>query len=146
MIRTKEDYLYFLEQDRIALGVSTRGVRNRLRNALFPDPIWKFQRIMRKLEYSTNVKGGGFFGSGIAGDTAGFPFGLAFRFRSTFSVPACPSHITDPLSSIRPARLVRTVGCMLASISEPVGDRPLLRESVIMFISDPVRCCSAISY
>ncbi len=59
MIRTKEDYLYFLEQDRIALGVSTRGVRNRLRNALFPDPIWKFQRIMRKLEYSTNVKGGG---------------------------------------------------------------------------------------
>ena len=61
MISTKEDYLYYLEQDRIALGVSGYGFRNRLRNALFPNPIWRFQRIMRKLEYLTNVKGGGNF-------------------------------------------------------------------------------------
>jgi len=61
MIRTKEDYRYFIERDRIALGVLTRGVRARLRNVLFPNPIWKFQRIMRKLEYLTNVKGGGIF-------------------------------------------------------------------------------------
>ena len=107
MISTKEDYLYYLEQDRIALGVSGHGFRNRLRNALFPNPIWRFQRIMRKLEYLTNVKGGGFFGFGTAGDIVECRSSWVFRFRSIRSARDYPLRITGLLSSIQLAESER---------------------------------------
>lgn len=49
MIESKLDYLYFLECDKVALG--------REKNyPSFTDYIWKFQRLMRKLEYYNNCK------------------------------------------------------------------------------------------
>ena len=50
MIKSKEEYKYYLEMDRIALGQDYN-----LRGLLFND-IWKFQRCLRQLEYLTNCK------------------------------------------------------------------------------------------
>ncbi|WP_294555805.1 serine acetyltransferase [uncultured Bacteroides sp.] len=50
MIQSKEDYLYYLECDRIALRKTTKRPRPIL------DVVWKFERIMRKYEYYENCK------------------------------------------------------------------------------------------
>lgn len=50
MIQCKEDYVFYLEADRIALG--TRRKRPRL----VGDDVWKFQRLLRKTEYFHNCK------------------------------------------------------------------------------------------
>ncbi len=52
MIKSKEDYLYYLECDRIALIRVTRRPRS------LADPIWRFERLMRKREYIENTKSG----------------------------------------------------------------------------------------
>ncbi|WP_346208402.1 serine acetyltransferase [Caldifermentibacillus hisashii] len=52
MIRSREDFKFYLEKDRIAL--------NKTRKYPFPfigDEVWKFQRLMRKIEYIKNCKG-----------------------------------------------------------------------------------------
>ena len=51
MITSYTEYLDYLEQDRVALGRTMT-----LRRYIFDD-IWKFQRVMRKLEYLTNCRG-----------------------------------------------------------------------------------------
>lgn len=50
MIQSKEDYRFYLEADRIALGKSTK------RPKIFLDEIWRFQRLLRKIEYYKNCK------------------------------------------------------------------------------------------
>jgi len=42
--------MFFLEADRLALGM------NRIKPRLFIDAIWRFQRLLRKVEYYTNCK------------------------------------------------------------------------------------------
>ena len=49
MIRSYQEYRYYLDADQIAL----RRVFNRY---IIHDEIWKFQRLMRKLEYIMNCK------------------------------------------------------------------------------------------
>lgn len=59
MIQSKRDYLYYLEADRVALGVSSgSGMSECLKRSFFPDYVWKFQRLLRKLEYYQNCKTG----------------------------------------------------------------------------------------
>ena len=55
MIKSKLDYKKYVEADRIALNKSN-GVQNRIRQALFPDYIWAFQKRLRKLEYYRNCR------------------------------------------------------------------------------------------
>lgn len=50
MIESYKDYLCYLEADRLSLGKEKN-----IKSFLFDD-IWKFQRLMRKLEYLTNCK------------------------------------------------------------------------------------------
>jgi len=50
MIRSRQDYLIYLEADRVALN-SNGSLRARLL-----DDVWKFQRVLRKLEYLSNCK------------------------------------------------------------------------------------------
>lgn len=52
MIKSKHEYLAYLEADRINLGC-----KKRLRTYLFHD-IWRYQRLLRKVEYYTNCKRG----------------------------------------------------------------------------------------
>jgi len=60
MILSKEDYLSYLEADRIALGRNKTKFINKLIRLISPDYIWNFQRLLRKLEYYKNVKNSGF--------------------------------------------------------------------------------------
>ena len=53
MIRSRKDYLAYLEADRLALGRS-----GSMRTLFVVDPIWAFQRLLRKVEYYTNCKQG----------------------------------------------------------------------------------------
>lgn len=57
MIRSYEEYLLYLKQDRVALGIRQEGLTGKLKQWLFPDPIWKFERLMRRCEYLTNCGG-----------------------------------------------------------------------------------------
>lgn len=57
MIRSKNELSYYLKCDQIALGIK------RTRPRLFGDEIWKFQRLMRKLDYhsfNNNIFRGGY--------------------------------------------------------------------------------------
>ncbi|MGB9940016.1 serine O-acetyltransferase [Methanosarcina sp.] len=55
MIKSKQDYKYYLEADRIALG------KKRKKPMLFFDEVWVFQRLLRKVEYYKNCKNSRFY-------------------------------------------------------------------------------------
>lgn len=59
MILNKNDYLKYLEQDAIALKIDNKGLFNNFKNLFFPDLIWKFQKLLRKVEYYQNCKNKG---------------------------------------------------------------------------------------
>jgi serine O-acetyltransferase len=48
LIESRNDYLQYLEEDRIGLQ------RTRTLRALLFDDVWRFQRLLRRLEYLTN--------------------------------------------------------------------------------------------
>jgi len=52
VIQSKEDYLYYLEADRLSLGITRKNP------SFFGDEIWKFQRLLRKVEYYKNCRKG----------------------------------------------------------------------------------------
>lgn len=54
MIRTKADYYFYLQQDKIALNI-----KGSLKEKLTHD-IWHFQKALRKLEYLKNTASNGF--------------------------------------------------------------------------------------
>ena len=55
MIKDIRDYKYYLNRDRIALGVKRKKPR------FIGDEIWKFERLLRKLEYYSNCKSNNYF-------------------------------------------------------------------------------------
>jgi serine O-acetyltransferase len=57
MITTKQDYIFYLKADRIALDKSEDFLAV-LKQLLYPDYIWSFQKKLRKLEYYRNCKAG----------------------------------------------------------------------------------------
>lgn len=59
MIRSKKEYIFYLESDRIALGKSKLTWKIKIKEFLIPSMIWKFQRSLRKMEYYRNVKNTG---------------------------------------------------------------------------------------
>jgi serine O-acetyltransferase len=56
MIRNYQDYVYYLEADRVALNKPRLTSLIYLKEILTKDYIWKFQRLLRKCEYYRNVK------------------------------------------------------------------------------------------
>jgi serine O-acetyltransferase len=60
MIRSKEDYLFYLSEDKKSLGKKSKGIVAELKQFFFPDFIWQFQRLMREYEYFNNCKTGVF--------------------------------------------------------------------------------------
>ena len=59
MIKSKKEYLYYLEADRVAKSLPSKiNLLQRAKNILFPDYIWEFQKTLRKLEYFINCKKG----------------------------------------------------------------------------------------
>lgn len=56
MIRSKTDYQFYLESDRISNGISERsGLMSAVRNYFFPNYIWLFIASLRKVEYYANT-------------------------------------------------------------------------------------------
>lgn len=53
MIQNYSDYLYYTECDKIALNLG-----NKTKISLLFNEIWKFQKLMRKIEYFSNTKKG----------------------------------------------------------------------------------------
>jgi serine O-acetyltransferase len=59
MIKSKEDYLFYVEADRMAKSIPVNtDFLQKIKNFVNPDYVWKFQRNLRKLEYYTNCKKG----------------------------------------------------------------------------------------
>jgi len=57
MIKSKNDYKYFMEADRVAIGIVIKpGLTMWIKNFFIPNHIWNFQRCLRKLEYYKNCK------------------------------------------------------------------------------------------
>lgn len=52
MILDKNDYLYYLRQDKLALGIPDNIKKPRFGR----DYVWRFERLMRKAEYYVNVR------------------------------------------------------------------------------------------
>ena len=48
MIKSKEDYAFYFAADRLALAIKHKRPR------IFQDEIWKFERLLRKVEYLEN--------------------------------------------------------------------------------------------
>ncbi len=57
MIENKSDYLYYLEADKISLGEKRN--RPHIISIWESDVIWKYQRLLRKVEYLHNCKSTG---------------------------------------------------------------------------------------
>lgn len=56
MILSRSDYYYYLKEDSIALGHNLKSKYERIINFIFPDYIWRFQKLLRKTEYYKNCK------------------------------------------------------------------------------------------
>lgn len=56
MIQSKQDYKKYLKQDQVALKLDTLSFGGKIFNFLSPNPIWKFQKLLRKVEYYRNCK------------------------------------------------------------------------------------------
>ena len=59
MITSKSEYLDYLNKYKIALGIKSSNTESKLINLISPNPIWIFQKRLRKLEYYTNCKNKG---------------------------------------------------------------------------------------
>jgi serine O-acetyltransferase len=78
VIQSKTDYLYYLEADRVQLGIEKWWP------SIFINQRWKFERLLRKIEYFINCRNSPFWKPYI--------FFLMWRFRSLsiklgFTVP-----------------------------------------------------------
>lgn len=59
MIKNKIDYEYYVNSDRIALHLPVKfSFKEKIRNCLFPNYIWRFQVLLRKVEYYENTSKG----------------------------------------------------------------------------------------
>ena len=57
MIKTKTDYLFYLEADRIAKSKPKKlTFEQRFKEVFFPDLVFEFQKTLRKIEYIRNCK------------------------------------------------------------------------------------------
>jgi len=60
MIKSKEDYKYYLEADRMANALPKHlNLVDKIKNIVLPNYIWQFQKTLRKLEYYKNCRKGG---------------------------------------------------------------------------------------
>ena len=60
MIKSKKDYLFYLQADRMAIGSSShkKGIKSLIVGFFLPDYRRKYQTLMRKIEYRKNCKRG----------------------------------------------------------------------------------------
>ncbi|MBC3758987.1 serine acetyltransferase [Hyunsoonleella sp. SJ7] len=84
MIDSKETYHRYLKADKVALGMDNNNFGFKLKETLFPNLIWSFQKRLRKMEYYSNCHNKGM--------TKLYLYYLKYRFRRIsvklgFSIP-----------------------------------------------------------
>lgn len=136
MIESKDDYRYYVEQDRKALGYGERrGFAGRMRQLLLPDPIRRFERRLRRCEYLLNVKGRGvrYYLALIAFERLSRKLGFYIPlnvFGPGLSIPHYGTIIVNP-----PPGSAKTAGCTPASTSAPATAAMRPRKSATTCIS-----------
>lgn len=58
MIQSKADYKAYLKADQEARRIKTDTLPQKLKQFIYMDPTWKFQRLLRKVEYYHNCRRG----------------------------------------------------------------------------------------
>ncbi len=59
MIKTKQDLLYYLEEDRKSYHKpAKKSIKERIVEIIFKDRFYEYMRCLRKLEYYQNTRGG----------------------------------------------------------------------------------------
>jgi serine O-acetyltransferase len=59
MIRSKKDYKYYLEADRLSCGIpASSPFTRKIKDFLYPNHVFQFQKNLRKFEYYKNCKKG----------------------------------------------------------------------------------------
>ncbi len=57
MIMSRQDYFFYLQADRIGLKIeNTKGFREKVYGFIIGNDVWKFQRLLRKVEYYQNCR------------------------------------------------------------------------------------------
>jgi len=104
MIKSKKDFYYYLEADQIALG------KKRRRPQIFGDEIWKFQILLRKIEYYLNCKKSIIFK----------PILLLLRFR--FHYLSIKLGFIIPINVCGPGLNIAHIGTVIISSNAKIGD------------------------
>jgi len=105
MIKSKKDYLYYLEADRISLGRLKWGWKS----YLFDD-VWKFERLLRKVEYYKNCKRKSFVSKIIY-------YILLYKFRRL----SIKLGFTIPVNVFGPGLSIGHVGTIVVNGSARIG-------------------------
>jgi serine O-acetyltransferase len=58
MIKSQKQYFEYLRQDRKALGLPNASTKTLVKELIFPDKIYRFQKLLRKTEFLKNCRKG----------------------------------------------------------------------------------------
>lgn len=114
MIKNREELLYYLEQDRIALKLYDNQKRPR---PLY-DEVWKFQIALRKAEYAVNCKQG----------LAALPYKLWRRIIFHWWSVKCGFSI--PLNVFGPGLSIAHYGTIVVNSNSRIGKNCRIQEGV----------------
>jgi len=140
MIRNKKDYFFYKEADRIISGREKKTLSSRLKLLLAPDPIGKFMRLLRTVEYYENC------GSGLLDKLIGKYYRSRFNrisLKLGFSIPAnvfgpgllIPHYGTIVINAkvrVGANCVVHTCVCLTAKEGIKMGDNVYLSTGVIV--------------
>ena len=109
MINSKQDYLYYIEADRIAKSIpKKRSFLSLLKGFFYPN-IWEFQKLLRKCEYYSNCKKGFFCNL--------YKTYIYFRFKNV----STKLGFSIPINVFGPGLSIAHVGTIIVSGNAKVG-------------------------
>ncbi|MEO1031184.1 MAG: serine acetyltransferase [Bacteroidota bacterium] len=109
MIQSKKDYLDYLAQDKVALGVKSHSLEQKIIGYISPNPIWTFQKRLRKLEYYSNCKNKGLLKI--------YVYYLRFLFKKT----SVKLGFSIPINVFGPGLAIIHYGTIVVNIATKVG-------------------------
>lgn len=109
MIQNRSEYLDYLKRDKIALEIYENTILNKIKNFVFPNPIWTFQKRMRKLEYYNNCKNYGFYKLYI----------LYLKYR--FKIISVKLNFSIPINVFGPGLSIVHYGTIIINFTSKIG-------------------------
>lgn len=120
MIKSKDDYLEYLRLDKEALGAKTKHPLISTSNSMvwLCDPVCKYQRILRRLEYWSNCHKSRFW----------FPYIVFLRWR--FQRASVRLGFTIPLNTCGPGLCLAHFGSVIISRHAQIGSNCVIHGCV----------------